>query len=73
PHAAVTDEEAFQAARLLARREGILAGVSSGAVLHAALTNAAREHSAEKTVAALLADRRERYISSALFDAATDR
>ncbi|MEX2218811.1 MAG: cysteine synthase A [Phycisphaerales bacterium] len=64
---AVSDEDAFGAARRLAREEGILAGVSSGAALHAALTVAGRPESAGKLVVVLLADTGERYISSALF------
>jgi len=66
---AVTDDEAFASARRLAAEEGILAGVSSGAALHAALTVAARPASGGKTIVVLLADSAERYISSALFQA----
>ena len=64
---AVTDEEAFAAARRLAREEGILAGVSSGAAVQAALTVAARPEAAQKMIVVLLADTGERYISTALF------
>jgi cysteine synthase len=63
----VTDEEAFECSRTLARREGIVAGVSSGAALHAALKIAEREQSAGKMIVVLLADTAERYISSNLF------
>jgi cysteine synthase len=63
----VTDDEAFDAARRLARLEGIVAGVSSGAALHAALKVAARAESAGKLIVVLLADTGERYLSSALF------
>jgi len=66
----VEDEEAFAACRRLARSEGIIAGVSSGAALHAALKIAARKESAEKMIVVLLADTGERYIASALFDSA---
>ena len=66
---AVSDDEAFASARRLAAEEGILAGVSSGAALHAALTVAARPASGGKTIVVLLADSAERYISSALFQA----
>lgn len=65
---AVTDEDAFAAARRLAREEGILAGVSSGAALHAALHVAARPESKGKMIVALLADTGERYLSTALFE-----
>lgn len=64
---AVTDEEAFNGARRLARQEGILAGVSSGAAIHAALSIAARDGSTGKTIVVLLADNAERYITSTLF------
>jgi cysteine synthase len=64
---AVTDDEAFDTARRLARTEGILAGVSSGAALHAALAVAARRDALEKTIVVLLADTGERYITTNLF------
>jgi cysteine synthase A len=64
---AVKDEEAFECARRLAREEGILAGISSGAAVHAALTVASRDTSAGKTIVVLLADTGERYISTSLF------
>jgi cysteine synthase A len=63
----VTDEDAFACARRLAREEGILAGVSSGAALQAALTVAARPNAAGKTLVVLLADTGERYVTTALF------
>lgn len=64
---AVTDEDAFESARRLARDEGILAGVSSGAALHAALSVASRDEVAGKLIAVLLADTGERYITTSLF------
>jgi len=64
---AVTDLEAMQCARRLARSEGILAGVSSGAALHAALQLAAAEPAAGKNIVVLLADTGERYLSTILF------
>jgi cysteine synthase A len=64
---AVTDEEALDAARRLAREEGILAGVSSGAALHAALTVAARPDGAGTLIVVLLPDTGERYITTSLF------
>jgi cysteine synthase A len=64
---AVTDEAAFGCARRLAREEGILAGVSSGAALHAALAIASRAESAGRLIVVLLADSGERYITTDLF------
>ena len=60
-------EDAFAAARLLARREGILAGISSGAALWAAIETAKRGENAGKTVVVLLPDTGERYMSTALY------
>lgn len=64
---AVSDEDAFACARRLAREEGILAGASSGAALHAALGIAARAEAAGKMIVVILADTGERYITTALF------
>lgn len=64
---AVTEEQAFDAARLLASREGILAGISSGAALHAALQLARDPSNHGKTIVVLLTDTGERYLSTALF------
>lgn len=64
---AVTDEEAFACTRRLAREEGIMAGVSSGAALHAALAVASRADSEGAMIVVLLADTGERYVSTALF------
>ena len=63
----VTDDDAFAATRLLARREGLLCGISSGAALHAAMLVAARPENAGKTVVVLLPDTGERYLSSGVF------
>jgi cysteine synthase len=65
---AVADEEAFECSRKLARSEGIVAGISSGAALHAAIIVASRAESSGKTIVLLLADTGERYISSKLFE-----
>jgi cysteine synthase len=64
---AVTDQEAFGCARRLAREEGIMAGVSSGAALHAALAVASRQDAAGRMVVVLLPDTGERYVSTPLF------
>lgn len=69
---AVTDEDAFRCTRRLAREEGILAGVSSGAALHAALAVASREEAAGRTIVVLLPDTGERYVTTALFAQAGD-
>ena len=63
----VTTDEAYAAARLLAKTEGLLVGISSGAALHAAVTLAKRDDMAGKTVAVLLPDTGDRYLSTALF------
>lgn len=63
----VTDEDAYAAGRLLAQREGVLAGISSGAALRAAIGFAAREGSAGKTVVVLLPDTGDRYLSTPMF------
>ncbi|MBR3297657.1 MAG: cysteine synthase A [Clostridia bacterium] len=60
-------EDAFAAARLLARREGILAGISSGAALWAGIETAKLAQNAGKTVVVLLPDTGERYMSTALY------
>ena len=64
---AVSDEAALTTARRLAREEGILAGISSGAATHAALALAAREEHRGRMIVALLADGGERYITTELF------
>ena len=63
----VTQQQAYEAARLLAQKEGILAGISSGAALHAAMTLANREENSGKTIVVLLPDTGERYLSTDLF------
>ena len=63
----VTDEDAFAAARHLARKEGILTGISSGAALHAAVKLARRPENKGKTIVALLPDSGDRYYSTPLF------
>ena len=63
----VAEEEAYEAARLLARREGILTGISSGAALHVAIKEAMLSENEGKTIVALLPDTGERYLSTPLF------
>ena len=64
----IADEDAIQMARRLAREEGILAGVSSGAAAHAALQVAARQESKGKLIVVVLPDTAERYLSTPLFE-----
>lgn len=63
----VSDEEAIASARRLAREEGIVAGISSGAAIHAGLEVAARSDSTGKVIVVILADTGERYVTTALF------
>ena len=64
----VTEDDAYAAARLLARREGILTGITSGAALHAALLEAEKSENEGKVIVALLPDTGERYLSTPLFE-----
>ncbi len=64
----VTDQEAFDTARMLGKREGILVGISSGAAVHAAIEVAKRPENAGKTIVVLLPDTGDRYLSTALFE-----
>lgn len=64
----VTTDEAYAAARLIARCEGVLVGISSGAALHAAIEQATREDNAGKTIVVLLPDTGDRYLSTTLFE-----
>ena len=63
----VKNEDAFAAAKLLARKEGISVGVSSGAALSAAIDLASRPENRGKTIVALLPDSGDRYYSTPLF------
>ena len=63
----VTEEQAYDAGRLLGRCEGILVGISSGAALHAAMEVAKRPENAGKTIVVLLPDTGDRYLSTPMF------
>ena len=63
----VTNEEAFAMGKKLGRVEGVLAGISSGAALHAAIQVAKRPENTGQTVVALLPDTGDRYLSTPLF------
>ena len=63
----VTDEEAYEAGRMIARNEGLLVGISAGAALHAALEVAKRPENAGKNIVVLLPDTGDRYLSTPMF------
>ncbi|MDE6029128.1 MAG: cysteine synthase A [Clostridiales bacterium] len=64
----VTDDDAFCAAKSLARTEGVLCGISSGAALHAATVIAQRKQNIGKNIVTILPDSADRYYSTSLFD-----
>ena len=63
----VTNEEAYEAGRAVAKNEGILVGITSGAALHAAAVLAKRPENAGKIIVALLPDSGDRYLSTPMF------
>ena len=65
---AVENEDAFTTAKELAKTEGVLTGISSGAALKAAAILAARPENKGKTIVALLPDSGDRYLSTQLFN-----
>ncbi len=64
----VRDEDAMKTGKALAREEGILVGISSGAAVYAAAQLAKREENKGKTIVALLPDTGERYLSTGIYD-----
>ena len=63
----VKDDDAFATGRAIARTEGLLVGISSGAAVWAALELAKRPENKDKTIVALLPDTGERYLSTPMF------
>ena len=65
---AIEDEEAYKTGRTLAEKEGLLVGISSGAVVKAAELLAKRKENENKTIVVLLPDTGERYLSTPMFE-----
>lgn len=65
---AVTTEEAFETAKILAREDGVMAGISSGAALYAAEIAAKRRENRDKNIVVIIPDSGEKYLSGTLFD-----
>lgn len=64
----ISDEDAFETTRKLAKTEGVLVGMSSGAALHAATRIAKKEENKGKRIVVIMADTGERYLSTTLFE-----
>ena len=65
---AVTDAQAFRMTRMLLRKEGIIAGISSGAALHAAIAVSKKAENRDKLIVVILPDTGERYLSTSTFE-----
>ena len=63
----VTTDQAYEAARMLGRVEGVLVGISAGATLHTAMEYAKKDENAGKTIVVLLPDTGDRYLSTPMF------
>ncbi len=63
----ISGEQAYESSRLLAKKEGVLVGISSGAALHAAIELAKKEENTDKNIVVLLPDTGDRYLSTELF------
>ncbi len=64
----VTTDEAYKAARLIGKKEGVLVGISSGAAAHVAFSEAKKQENSGKTIVVLLPDAGDRYLSTPLFE-----
>ena len=64
----VTEEDAYEASRMIAKTDGVLAGISSGAALWAAAQLAKKQENAGKRIVVLLPDTGERYLSAGLYE-----
>ena len=69
----IENDDAFAGGKLLAKHEGVLVGISSGAAVWAAIQLARRPENEGKTIVALLADTGERYLSTPMFEAENNR
>lgn len=63
----VTEEEAYEGGRMMAKKEGLLVGITAGAAIHAAITLSKRAENEGKTIVVLLPDTGERYLSTPMF------
>lgn len=64
----VKEEDAYNTAKMLAKTEGLLVGITSGAALYVAIEEAKKEENVEKTIVAIMPDTGERYLSTPLFE-----